>query len=118
MKGGRKMNEFKERLKEAMELRDIKAIELADKVGIARGTISRYLSGVMAPKSKRVYGIAKALNVNPAWLIGYDVPMEEPQEHPEMVSSIQQMFDQLNIDEQKMLMTMLAALVDRKDGDK
>lgn len=41
------MNEFKDRLKEAMELRDIKAIELADKVGIARGTISRYLSGVM-----------------------------------------------------------------------
>ena len=108
------MEEFNIRLRSALDIREMKAIELAEKIGLARGTISRYLSGEMVPKSKRIYAIAQVLKVQPAWLIGYDVPMEEPVSHPEYVSSIQEMFDQLNDDEQRTVMTMLSALVNQK----
>jgi hypothetical protein len=38
------------------------------------------MSGYAAPKSDRIYLIAKALNVSEAWLIGYDEPMEKTPE--------------------------------------
>lgn len=109
------MEELNIRLREALEIREMKPSELAEKAGIARGTISHYLSGSMVPKSKRIYAIAQILKVQPAWLIGYDVPMEAPTEHPEVVSSIQKMFDQLNPDEQRTVMTMLSVLVNKKE---
>ena len=37
----------------------------------------RATSGRVKPTSDRLYILAKALNVDPAWLLGYDVPMEQ-----------------------------------------
>ncbi|WP_243124926.1 hypothetical protein [Clostridium cuniculi] len=34
------------------------------------------MSGKYTPKQNNIYLIAEALNVNEAWLMGYDVPME------------------------------------------
>lgn len=67
---------FSERLKESLKLKNIKAIELAQLSGISRGAISSYLSGRWKAKQDNIYLLAKALNVNEAWLMGYDVPME------------------------------------------
>ncbi len=67
---------FSERLKESLNLKNIKAIELAQLSGISRGAISSYLSGRWKAKQDNIYLLAKALNVNEAWLMGYDVPME------------------------------------------
>lgn len=67
---------FKDRLAEALAKRDIKAIDLATALNIPKSTISYYLSGRNEAKSDRVYQIAKHLDVNEAWLMGYDVPMQ------------------------------------------
>ena len=67
---------FKERLYDALQLRGMKAADLAKKVGVSRGTISQYLSGYSEPKSVRLYEIAKALSVSEMWLMGFDVPIE------------------------------------------
>ena len=48
--------------------------ELARRSGVDKGSISRYLSGKFEPKQSAVHSMAKALNVSPAWLLGYDVP--------------------------------------------
>lgn len=64
-----------ERLKEAMELRKMRAVDLSEKTGIPKGAISYYTSGKSRPKADRLYAIAQALNVSEAWLLGYDVPM-------------------------------------------
>ncbi|MFA9375560.1 MAG: helix-turn-helix domain-containing protein [Lachnotalea sp.] len=64
------------RLKKALELRDMKPIELAEKSGLSKASISQYLNGVYEAKSKALYKLSTALNVNPAWLMGHDVPME------------------------------------------
>lgn len=67
-----------ERLREAMNLRNKKQVDLERETGINRSAISRYLSGKYEPKSKPIYELAKALDVSEQWLLGYDVPMERP----------------------------------------
>ena len=67
--------ELRDRLREAMDLRGFRAVDLVAATGIPKGTISYYLSGKSEPKSDRIYLIAKALGINEAWLLGYDVPM-------------------------------------------
>ena len=51
------------------------AAELSRKTGVAEGTISNYKKGVYEAKQARVLEFSRVLNVNPAWLMGYDVPM-------------------------------------------
>ena len=65
-----------ERLREAMEDREMTQAELVRRSGISKGTISSYLSGRFEPKQTAIYLMAKALNVNEAWLMGFDVPID------------------------------------------
>lgn len=64
-----------QRLKEALQIAGKKQADLVRETGLDRGSISSYLSGKYEPKQKAIYKLAKALNVNEAWLLGYDVPM-------------------------------------------
>lgn len=70
------MDSVASRLKKAMELRGITQAELVKKTGIGKSSISTYLSGEYIPKQKNTYKLAKALNVNEAWLLGQDVEIE------------------------------------------
>lgn len=65
-----------ERIKKGLEIRGIKQSELVEKTGIGKSSISTYISGSYEPKQRNIYKIAEALNVNEAWLMGLDVPME------------------------------------------
>ena len=58
----------------------MKQIELVEKTGITKGAISQYLKGEYEPKQNNVYKIAKALRVNPVWLMGKEVEMDFEQE--------------------------------------
>lgn len=50
--------------------------EVADKVGVASSTIQRYESGRISQyKLPVLESIAKAINVNPTWLVKEDAPM-------------------------------------------
>lgn len=71
---------FANRLRFAMDTRKKKQIDIVRNTGIDRGAISRYLSGEYEPKSKPIYILAKELDVSEQWLMGYDAPMERPQE--------------------------------------
>lgn len=68
---------FSNRLKIAMRIRNIKASELSAKTGIAKSSLSEYINGKYEAKQDGVFLLAKALNVNEAWLMGCDVPMEK-----------------------------------------
>ena len=70
------MNTIANRLKQALEMRNMKQADLVNMTGIGKSSISTYLSGDYEPKQKNLYRLAKALDVNEAWLMGYDVPME------------------------------------------
>lgn len=72
-----KVAEFKDRLNEALSIRNIKPVELAEKLGVTEGTISQYRKGTTKAKSDRLYEIAQILDVDPVWLMGVDVPMSK-----------------------------------------
>lgn len=67
---------FSNRLKIAMRIRNIKASELSAKTGIAKSSLSEYIKGKYEAKQDGVFLLAKALDVNEAWLMGCNVPME------------------------------------------
>lgn len=64
------------RIKKALDIKNMKQNDLCERTGIPKSAISQYISGAFEPKQDRVYAIAKALDVSEAWLMGYDVPME------------------------------------------
>ena len=70
------ISDFAERLRMALDFINMKATELSELTGINKSTISQYLSNEYVAKRDRIELFAKILNVNEAWLIGYDVPME------------------------------------------
>lgn len=84
------MNEQKEacykRIRQAMELKGIKAVDLVQATGLGKSAISQYISGKYEPKQVAIHKIAKALNVSEAWLMGYDVPIQRAEEIKTVVS--------------------------------
>lgn len=67
------MNSFKNRLKQIMSERNISQSELSRRTGIGRNSISDYLKGKYEAKQDKVFELAKELNVNEAWLMGFDI---------------------------------------------
>lgn len=67
---------FANRLNTAIRIRNMKPVELSEKTGIDKSKISSYMSGRYKAKQDGVYLLAKALDVNEAWLMGCDIPME------------------------------------------
>ena len=64
-----------QRLREALDKANMTQQELSDKSGIGKSSISHYINGSNEPGNKSAYAIAQVLGVNPAWLMGLDVPM-------------------------------------------
>ena len=64
------------RIAMALRIKGMKQYELCKLANVPKSSLSLYLSGAYEPKQDRVYDMAKALNVDEAWLMGYDVPME------------------------------------------
>lgn len=81
--------ELKNRLKTGMSLRNMKAIDLSLKTNIPKSAISQYLSGYAKPKQDRIYLLSKALNVNPVWLMGYNVPMENNEDNGNVLNTLE-----------------------------
>lgn len=101
---------IKDRLNEAMKLRGMNITELAEKSGLNKSTVSRYLSGICIPRSNAIGKMAMALRVSPAWVLGYDVTMEG--EEPKHID-----LDQLNELNKAKVFAYYQALLDSQ-GDK
>lgn len=72
------MDEVKNRIKQALSIRGIKQVELAEKCGISQQKINPWINQRWQPKQDSLYKMAKVLDVSEIWLAGYDVPMERP----------------------------------------
>lgn len=66
---------FASRLQKAIELCNLKPIEVANKTGLDKSLISCYLSGKYKPNSINRKKLADVLNVDEIWLAGFDVDM-------------------------------------------
>lgn len=61
-----------QRIQYLMEKQGLKQTDLARMTGIDKSSISLYLSGKYKPKGDKVHLIAKALNTDPAFIMGFD----------------------------------------------
>ena len=112
---------IRERLIEAMTRANKKQVDLVRETGLNRGTISRYISGEVEPKSNAIYKLAKSLNVSEAWLIGYDVPMERRKNIPQDNDGLSEgekmmleLFRQIPEGQQEMVLEMIRVALKRK----
>ncbi|WP_026889888.1 transcriptional regulator [Lacrimispora aerotolerans] len=73
------------RLKKIMNDRNLRQIDILNlsipycekyEVKMNKSDISQYCAGKTEPNQNKLFVLGKALNVNEAWLMGYDVPME------------------------------------------
>ena len=71
-----KNTDSQHRISELLAYLDIKQTEFCKKTGLQKSALSNYLKGNRAPRQEQIAKISDAYNINPAWLMGYDVPME------------------------------------------
>lgn len=73
-----------QRLKTIMDMHNLRQINILEKckplcekynVRLAKNDLSQYVNGKTEPNSQRLGILAEALNVNEAWLAGWDAPM-------------------------------------------
>lgn len=68
------LEKFSERFSELVKNSNIEVSTLAQMLGIkSKSTIYRYMNAEMAPKLTTVKYASEIFNVNPLWLMGYDV---------------------------------------------
>jgi len=71
------VSSFGERLKQAMTLRGVRAVDISANTDISKPQLSNYIRGKYSPKREAIVKIARYLRVSEIWLIGYDdVDME------------------------------------------
>lgn len=70
------MAEFKDRLNEALNIRNISPAELAHMTGVNEGAISQYRKGAYKASQRNLEKISNALHVSIPWLMGADVDMD------------------------------------------
>lgn len=71
-----KKAELKDRLREAMEMNNLKQTDLVSIGHFDKGQLSAWLSGRYKPKQVNIDKLASILGVSEAWLMGYDVPQD------------------------------------------
>lgn len=71
-----KTSKFSDRLKFAIDISGKKQIDIANLSGISKSLLNKYLKGASEAGNLKLAKLADVLNVDPVWLMGYDVPME------------------------------------------
>ena len=106
------------RIKQALEIRNMKQADLVSATGIGKSSISTYLSGEYEPKQRNIYKIAHALNVSEAWLMGYDVPMtpqtkneNQSAVYPEDVQELAEQIQQLDAEDRAVIRGEIRAML-------
>lgn len=116
---------LKDRLKEAMTMRDKKPVDLVRDLKIPKSAISQYLSGKSQKMdSERLHKICLYLNVSEPWLLGFNVPVdikknteELADRHFEMImdedlNELFEDFKMLNSKQRKMVKDLIHSLAD------
>lgn len=69
-----KITDSRHRLKELLNESGDTQNEMARKTGLTKSAISNYINGTREPRQDAILKISNTYNVNPAWLMGCDVP--------------------------------------------
>ena len=106
-----------QRIRKALSIRNMTQSELCRRTKIATSAMSEYLRGLYDPKQDKIYIMSEALNVDPVWLMGFDVPMEKEDKkrsphEPTLTEGeklVLELFRQIPEDQQPMVLAMIRA---------
>lgn len=106
------------RLQLALSNANMKPQELADKSGVSKSSISQYVNGSHIPSNISSGKMGKVLNVEPMWLMGFDVEMRKD------ISSKSAKYDiellkkvsLLNERDKKIIMSMIDSMLSSKES--
>lgn len=70
-----KVKNSQQRIRELMDYYKLSQSDLCKRTGLQKSALSNYLNGDREPRQDQISLIADPFNINPAWLMGYDVPM-------------------------------------------
>lgn len=118
-----KYPEIAKRFNLVMNLRHIKAVDLAKKAGISAGALSHYCNGNRCPSTDIAIKLGKILNCNPVWLMDLDNEMEVSSN---IVATTEYVMDddtkyivskvcKMQDDQRKRILTYLRAIVDSEE---
>ena len=118
-----KITDSAHRLNESLQITGDSQNDMAIKTKIPKSSISHYVNGMREPRQDKLSMIADAYNVNPAWLMGLDVPMESIEDiqksiieqHINLFSQDQENED-LTIEQQFLLNQTVASYHDIKEA--
>ena len=113
------------RLKKIMSDRNLKQVDILDMtkpycikydVKMNKSDISQYVSGKVEPNQEKLFILAKALGVNEAWLMGFDVPMKKEMSSSEAESDIEliEKFSLLSDRDRQLVMNMIDSMLPTK----
>lgn len=105
------MENFAKRFNKALEMKEVSCAELSRRTGINEATLSNYRKGKYEPKQINLSNIAKALNVDIAWLMGADV---EPDEKKTKKQALIDLIQGLSEQETDALYDLLSARLGKK----
>lgn len=71
-----KITDSQHRIAELIDFLGVNQTEFCQKTGLQKSALSNYLNGDREPRQDQISKITDAYNINPAWIMGYDVPME------------------------------------------
>lgn len=71
------MSKISDRMHNLLRQKDIKQKELAQMTGLSEANICNYVSGKYPPKVDTIERIAKALNVPPIYLVGWEDQIDD-----------------------------------------
>lgn len=90
--------------------------KLADKASLNKGSVSQYVSGRNTPSNLTAKKIANVFDLNPAWIMGFEVPMhEESEEH---ASESTEAFQQRMFEEKHALFAAKVKKLNKENMDK
>ncbi len=113
------------RLKKIMSDRNLKQVDILDMtkpycikydVKMNKSDISQYVSGKVEPNQEKLFILAKALGVNEAWLMGFDVPMKKEMSSSEAEGDIEliEKFSLLSDRDKQLVMNMIDSMLPTK----
>ena len=109
-----KVTNSQKRLLEMMEYFGIKQADIVKKTGIPKGTLSLYCSGQREPRQDKLSIIAEAYSIDPAWLMGHDVPIRQltAEEAAGLDAEIAKKMIRLSDEKKKIVLDLIDSLLD------
>ena len=88
-------------------------------VKISKTDLSQYVNGKTSPGQKKLYLLAKVLNVSEAWLLGYNVNSDRPTDEERQLSHNKQIIaahidDDVTDEEMKQIINFINFIKDNK----